>query len=57
MYYPTVQDVEFIIEKLNRRYNMNVTIINRGQLDFALEVMFPIRWVGLFLPPNSHRHR
>lgn len=37
MYYPTVQDVELIIEKLNRRYNMNVTIINRGQLDFALE--------------------
>ena len=37
MYYPTVQDVELVIEKLNRRYDMNVTIINRGQLEFALE--------------------
>ena len=37
MYYPTIKDVEIIIEKLNKRYNMNVTVINRGQLEFALE--------------------
>ena len=36
MYYPTIEDVE-IIEKLNKRHNMTVTVINKGQLEFALE--------------------
>ena len=37
MYYPTLQDVKSIIKQLNKRYDMNVVIINEGQLQFALE--------------------
>ena len=36
MHYPTVQDVEAIIKKINEHDKMNATIINEGQLEFAL---------------------
>lgn len=37
MYYPTIQDAELIVSQMNKRYNMNVVIINKGQLEFALD--------------------
>ena len=37
MYYPTVKDIEIIIKQFNERYKADVVIINRGQLEFALD--------------------
>jgi len=37
MYYPTLENIELIIKQMNKRYNMDVVIINKGQLEFALE--------------------
>ena len=37
MYYPSVEDVEYIVKIINKLYDMDATIINRGQLEFALE--------------------
>lgn len=37
MYYPTLQNVELIIKQMNKRYNMDVVITNKGLLEFALE--------------------
>ena len=37
MYHPSITDVKTIIEKLNKHYKINATIINQGQLEFVLE--------------------
>jgi len=37
MYYPTFQNIELIIKQMNKRYNMDVVITNKGQLEFALQ--------------------
>ena len=37
MYYPSIEDVEYIVKIINKLYDMDATIINRGQLAFALE--------------------
>ena len=37
MRYPTINNVKAIIARLNKRYNMGIVIINKGQLEFALE--------------------
>ncbi len=37
MNYPRLKDVELIIRMLNKRYNMDITIINKGQFEFVLE--------------------
>ena len=37
MYYPSIQDVQIAIKKLNIRHRINITVINEGQLKFALE--------------------
>jgi len=37
MYYPTTRDVEFILKRLNKTHKSSISVINRGQLEFALE--------------------
>ena len=37
MYYPTTRDVEFILKRLNKTHRSGISVINRGQLEFALE--------------------
>ena len=37
MYYPSVQDVQIAVKKLNKHHGINITVINEGQLKFALE--------------------
>ena len=37
MYYPSIQDVQIIIERLNMRHGINATIMYEGQLKFILE--------------------
>lgn len=37
MFYPGLSNVEQIINAFNRRHNADIVIINRGQLEFALE--------------------
>lgn len=37
MYYPTTGDIEFILKRLNRMHRSGISVINRGQLEFALE--------------------
>ena len=37
MYYPSSQDVEKIVAEISRQDQTKITIINRGQLEFALE--------------------
>ena len=37
MYYPTTGDVEFILKRLNKTHRSGISVINRGQLEFALE--------------------
>ena len=37
MYYPSVQDVQIAVKKLNKYHGINIIIINEGQLKFALE--------------------
>ena len=37
MYYPSVQDVQIAVKKLNKYHGINITIINEDQLKFALE--------------------
>ena len=37
MYYPSVQDVQIAVKKLNKYYGTDITIINENQLKFALE--------------------
>ena len=36
MYYPSVQDIQDVIEEINGRYDVDATIINEGQLKSAL---------------------
>ena len=37
MYYPTIDDVQLIIKKINKIHKTDIVIINEGQLKFALE--------------------
>ena len=37
MHYPTPQDVERIVAEISKQDKTKITIINRGQLEFALE--------------------
>ncbi len=37
MIYPNLANIEKIIKKLNTQYHMDIVIVNRGQLEFALE--------------------
>ena len=37
MYYPSIQDVQIIIDRLNKRHGINATIMCEGQLKFILE--------------------
>ena len=37
MYYPSIQDIQIIIERLNKRHGINATIMCEGQLKFILE--------------------
>lgn len=37
MYHPTIEDVQTVVNKLNERYKIDATIINKSQLEFILE--------------------
>ena len=37
MYYPTTRDIGFTLKRLNRTHRTNISVINKGQLEFALE--------------------